>query len=96
MRLGQAGDRLRPADADRAAEHALHIIGDILELGAAAGQHHLPPDRAGEAEPLQRSFDLVGHLLDPLADDRDQLGMGDAQRLGAASSPPIGAASIIS
>jgi hypothetical protein len=79
----EAGDGLRPADPDRAAEHALHVIGDILELGAAAGQHDLAPDRAGEAELLERRLDLVGQLLDPLADDHHQLGAGDAHRLGA-------------
>ena len=35
----------RPADPDRAAEHALRIIGDALQLGAAAGQHHLAAER---------------------------------------------------
>ena len=46
----EARELLRPADADRAAEHALHVIGDVLQLRAAAGEHDLPPDLAGEAE----------------------------------------------
>ena len=64
VRVGKAGDLLRPADADRAAEHALHVIGDVLELGAAAGQHDLAADGAGEAELLERRLDLVGQLFD--------------------------------
>ena len=83
VRVGKAGDLLRPADADRPAEHALHVIGDILELGAAAGQHHLAADRPGEAEALQRGLDLIGQFLDALADDHHQLGAGHLHRLGA-------------
>ena len=96
MRFGQAGDRLRPADPHRAAEHALHVIGDILEFRPAAGQHDLPPDRAGEAKLLQRMLDLAGDLLGPLADDGDQLGVGDPAAARRPSSPPIGVASTIS
>ena len=39
-----------PADAHAPAEHALGIIGDPLELGAAAGQHDLAAERTGKAQ----------------------------------------------
>ena len=64
MRVGQAGDLLGPADPDGAAEHALHVIGDILQFGAAAGQNDLASDGAGEAEALQRaSISLVSSSM---------------------------------
>jgi hypothetical protein len=46
MRFGQARNRLRSSDADRTTKNALHIVGDVLELGPAAGQNDLPADRA--------------------------------------------------
>ena len=79
---GKAGE-LRAADADGAAEHALHVIGDVLELRTAAGEHDLATDRTGEAEALQRLLDLGGQFLDALADDGHQLGAGDAHRIDA-------------
>ena len=64
--------RGRPIRTERPSS-ALRIIGHALQLRAAAGQHHLPPDRAGEAERLQRRRHLVHPMLELLADDRDQL-----------------------
>src|SRR5437868_7105318 len=48
VRVGEASDLLGAADADRAAEHALHIVGNILQLGAAAGEYDLTADWPGE------------------------------------------------
>src|SRR6478672_10357329 len=52
VRIGQAGDLLWPAYADRPSQHALHVICDILKLGATAGQHDLASDGTSEAEAL--------------------------------------------
>src|SRR5438477_7716178 len=48
MRVRETGDLPWPSNPDRAAEHALHVIGNVLELCAAAGQHHLAADGAGK------------------------------------------------
>ena len=63
MGVGQAGDLLRTADADGAAEDALHVIRDVLELRAATREHHLAADGAGEAEALQRLENDRGRLV---------------------------------
>src|SRR3546814_2843340 len=57
----------------RAAQRLLDVIGNALQLGATAGQHDLPPDRAVEAQRLERLLDLAGQHFEPLTDDRDQL-----------------------
>src|SRR5438270_5284295 len=41
MGVWQTGDLPWPAQPHRAAEHALHVVRDVLELGAATGQHDL-------------------------------------------------------
>src|SRR4029079_11692346 len=62
VRIGKAGNLLRAPDADCAAEDALHVIGDVLELRASAGEHDLAANGAREAERFQRRLDLVGQL----------------------------------
>src|SRR6185503_999659 len=89
--VGQAGKLLRAADPYRAAEHALHVIGDILELRAAAREHYLAADGTGEAETFQRRFDLVGQFFDALANHHHQLRARDLHRLGALLGPDLGA-----
>ena len=95
MRLGQARHGLGPADPDRAAEHALHIIGDPLQFGAAAGQHDLAAERPGEAELLQRLLDLAVRCS-----SRWRITATSWARVMRGGSPPsspaIGASSIMS
>src|SRR5438309_3380802 len=81
MSIGKSGDLLGTPDANRAAEHALHVVRYILELGATAGEHDLAAHGAGEAELLEGSFDLVGELLNPLADDHHELSPGELHGL---------------
>src|SRR3546814_995416 len=81
MRFGQPGE-LRPADTDGAAEHALSIVGHALQFRGPAGQHNLPAERPGETEALQRAGNFAHQLIEPLADDGDELRAGDARRLG--------------
>src|SRR4051812_31647469 len=38
VRIGQAGDLLRAPNAHCTAQHTLHIVGDVLQFRAAAGE----------------------------------------------------------
>src|SRR3546814_18922753 len=78
MRFGQPGE-LRPADTDGAAEHALSIVGPALQFRGPAGQHNLPAERPGETAALQRARNYTPQLIEPLADDGDDLRAGDAR-----------------
>ena len=53
VRIGKPGNLLGAPSTDRAPEHALHVIRDILEVGAAAGQHDLTPDLKNVADYMQ-------------------------------------------
>ena len=73
MRFGQTVQSARSAESHRATERALHVIGEPLQFGTAAGQHHLPPNGAGKTKVLERFGHLSDQMVEPLADDRDQL-----------------------
>src|SRR3954464_5188315 len=53
MCIRKASDLPWPPDAHCAPQDALHVIRDILELGASAGQHDLAPYGTGEAQSLE-------------------------------------------
>src|SRR3546814_12934234 len=54
MRIGQAVQPTRSPDARGPAERALRVVGDPFQVGAAANEHHLTPDRPDVMQILQR------------------------------------------
>ena len=50
MRIGQRGQPTGTADAHGTTQGRLRIIGDAFQLGATAGQHHLPTHRTVKAQ----------------------------------------------
>src|SRR3546814_7569137 len=83
MRIGQAVQPTRSPDARGPAERALRVVGDPFQVGAAANEHHLTPDRPDEMQILQRPADLAPHRVEPLADPRDALRALDSRPSGA-------------
>src|SRR3546814_12652670 len=92
MRIGQAVQAARSPDARGAAERRLRVIGDSFQVGAAADEHDLTPDRADEMQILERPADLAHHRVEPLADPRAALRAAYARGIAPRGPPrfPVG------
>src|SRR3546814_8770701 len=61
MRISDWSSDVCSSDLARgAAERRLRVIGDSFQVGAAADEHDLTPDRADEMQILERPADQIG------------------------------------